>query len=461
MNKIIRLPGALTWMVLMAFLVCAAPAFAQEEMTADESAEKPEKGFKVGRARIHPAIALQNIFDSNVQNSSDAYNSNTLKPYYDDILRIVGGLKFDYPHPTIAVTLLGEAGYSRYFGIDSSTTKELSSITGRTRLSATLFPEGFFSFGIHDTYTRESTPRQVALAQVYDRNHNRAMARLAFRPGGGQLRFYIEYTNDLEHYADSDLSYLNWMDHIFGFRWELEFMPDTAVYMDNSFALRSYFDYDRNDAISTSNSENPEAMPLRILVGVMGRVTSKLLINVAAGYGNSFHKNFKDYNMFIGKAEVTGRFTPRTQLKFGYERSFAPIVTFAYRVDNKIYTEFKQWAFKDQLKFYLHGSFNIVEYGEADQGVILDNNLANPDPAARLPKDRLDFEASFTPTLRYEPLVWLFLEAAYTFTYVWNNNDYEVRRIDSTQAGTDEYIQGIGYFDYMKHQVFFTLGFAY
>jgi len=82
MNKIIRLPGALTWMVLMAFLVCAAPAFAQEEMTADESAEKPEKGFKVGRARIHPAIALQNIFDSNVQNSSDAYNSNTLKPYY-------------------------------------------------------------------------------------------------------------------------------------------------------------------------------------------------------------------------------------------------------------------------------------------------------------------------------------------------------------------------------------------
>jgi hypothetical protein len=428
--------------------------------------DKPDKGFKIGKLRLHPGFSLQTVFDSNVSNASSQYASaDYLRIFggysqipetnYDLVLHIIGAFKLNYPDDTVSVTLNLVADYARYMGLDNSDTTIMSGLTGSARLTVSLFPKAIAGFDIEEEFIRSVQPKQVGLATTFDRIHNNASGTLHVRPGGGQLRFELGYQHQFERYDESNQKNLNWMHHEFHLNWELEFFPKTAFFMASSFAIRDYYEFDPLRDNLQTNAASPNAMPLKLLAGVMGRVTSKLLINVAAGYGNSFSKNYASFNHVIGKLELTGQFTPTTVLKGGFERGFSPIVTYSYLAENKIYLEFKQWLFDNKFKIYLYSSYSFLEYGPADQGVDLDQAVGS---VLRLPEDRNDRELTVTPSLRYDFLVWLNMEIGYTLT--WHDTGYWVRRVNSSETGSAFYL-GDTYYDYLKHEAFLKLTIAY
>lgn len=433
-----------------------ASAHAQS-LEAVQATKEDSLGFKIGLLRIHPGLTVANVYDTNVQNRS---KDNKEKIVGDDLLKIVGALKLHYPDPRLAFTLDGAIAYTRYFGVVDPDTKNLSALDGNARLALTLFRDSVAGFSLSDQVTRAVSPKMVGLGNTNDRIHNTGIARLHVKPGGGQLRLYFGYTNDLEHYDQRLLRSQNWLEHTANFDWELEFLPSTAVFMRNTFGYRDYWQYSKADnpadGVSTVNTKSPNAMPFRTMIGIMGRISSHFLLNVSAGYGNSFSKNFQDFNSAIAKAEVTGQFTERTALKVGFERDFSPVTTYSFTVDNKIYMEFKQWLFRDSLKLYFYGSYNFIQYGAPDKGISLIPSGLSATPVG-LSGNRLDHELTLTPSIRYDFLRWLYVELGYTLT--WHNTNYFVERVTLNTSGN--YTKTRTYYDYLKHEAMVKLSLAY
>jgi|GEM_PF-3111201 len=439
-------------------------------MSASAS-DTQELGFKIGKLRLHPGLSLQNVFDTNVSNASDRYDDAAYRNKYPnnstgkskaDIIHIVGSFKLNYPDDKVAVTLDLMAQYQHFFDLDDAGASDMSSITGRGRFSLMFFRASMFSFGLEDIFTRSVTPKQVGIAQTTDRIHNTAKAMFALKPGGGQLRFFLNYAFDFEKYDDDGTnSDQNWMQHQVNFDWELEFLPKTAVFMQNSFAYRDYYDFTPNPNNNT-NVNSPNSMPFTSSIGLMGRITSKLLFNVSVGYGNTFSKNYDSFSHVLARAELIGQFTDTTMLKGGFSRTASPVTTYSWTADNKIYLEFKQWLVNKKLKLYLYSSYSFFQYGTPDQDIILDDG-ANPDvndPNLRL-DNRSDRLLKLTPSIRYDFLAWLNMEVGYTLS--WRDTDYSVERINSDNAvGTDTgYYVSLSYYDYVKHEVFVKLTLAY
>ena len=459
---------AAIWLVALG----SAPYAWGEETVGQTEAASPkdskELGFKVGKLRLHPGFSVQDIFDSNVSNSSGKGSS---KVNYDDILRLLGAFRMNYPGEMVAFTFDGGISYARYFGIDNKDTIAMSSLVGDVRFGLSLFPNGVFGASLSDSFNRSADVKQVGIVNDDDatngRMHNTAELRLAVRPGGGQLRLFFGYRHGMELYENKSRDNLTYMDHTVFLDWELEFLPKTAVFMTNTFTIRDYwkFDSSKNDSIS---SKEPSAMPLRSLVGIMGRVTSKLLINAAVGYGNSFSEHYTSYNMILGKLELTGQFTPSTSLKGGFERTFEVIPSFSYQADNKIYLEFKQWFLNDSLKLNLYGGFSIIQFGKPDKGIDIDERV-NIDPATqkekadsirRLPSRDLEYMITVTPSFSYNFLAWLALEIGYNFNYRDTPYSYTMVFADPKDK-SKKLMEQPYYFNYMKHEAFLKLTLAY
>lgn len=433
-----------------------ASAHAQS-LEAVQAAKEDSLGFKIGLLRIHPGLTIANVYDTNVQNRSA---KNKEKIVGDDFLKIVGALKLHYPDPRLAFTLDGGISYTRYFGVIDPDSKSLSALEGNGRLALTLFRDAVAGFSLSDQVTRAVSPKVVGIGTTSNRIHNTALGRLHVKPGGGQLRLFFAYANDLERYDQKTQRSQNWLEHKATFDWELEFLPSTAVFMHNTFGYRDYWQYSKADnpadGVSTVNTKSPNAMPFRTSIGIMGRITSRLLLNVSAGYGNSFSKNFQDFNSAIAKAEVTAQFTDRTALKVGFERDFSPVTTYSFTADNKIYTEFKQWLFRDSFKLYLFCSYNFIQYGDPDPGISLIDASSGAAPFG-LSGNRLDRELVLTPAIRYDFLRWFYAEVSYNLT--WHDTNYFVERV--TRSSDGSYPTTRTYYDYVKHEAMVKLTLAY
>lgn len=468
LKKLNKISALLLFMVFVGLLMAQSSFVFAQGVSASNGQD--ELGFKIGKLRLHPGFSLQNVFDSNVNNTSDKYESaaytnkfpnSNLKPAKADILHIVGSFKLNYPDDKVAVTVDLMAQYQHYFDLDDSGASDMSSVTGRGRLSLMFFRASMFSFGVEDTFLRSVVPQQVGIAQTNDRIHNTAKALFSLKPGGGQLRFFLNYAFDLERYDGSSNANQNWMEHTVNFDWELEFLPKTAFFMQNSFAYRDYYDF-TSDPTNTTNVNSPNSMPFSTRVGLMGRITSKLLFNASVGYGNSFSDNYESFSHVLAKLELTGQFTDTTMLKGGFARTFAPVTTYSWTADNKLYLEFKQWLVGKKLKLYLYSSYSFIQYGTPDQDIILDEgtNPDTTDPNLRL-KNRSDRMLKLTPSVRYDFLAWLNMEVGYTLT--WRDTDYVVDRINSdNQIGGDpDYYKSTTYYNYMKHEFFVKLTLSY
>ena len=143
-------------------------------------------GIKAGAGRLHPAIDLDFVYDSNVSYSSSGSAA-------DMIMKIRPGITLSFPSEMVDFEMSGRVGYDYYFGVDNSVSSDLSSVAGEADLHLGINPKGQFSFFFEDIFSRTSDPRYNSLSGKFDRTDNEAKARLQFKPGGGALMFDLAY----------------------------------------------------------------------------------------------------------------------------------------------------------------------------------------------------------------------------------------------------------------------------
>ncbi len=436
--------------LLFVLPVSAYAQSAAAKADIDSGAQNKAKGFKVGKFVIHPGLSLQNVYDTNVQAKPSGEELS------DYILRILAGLKINYPDPDVAFTLDANAGYAHYFGLDEddsgNDTGELSNVTGQVRATLTLFPSNVVGGWINDNFRRMSSPEQVATLTTTDRITNIANAMLSIKPGGGQLRFFLGYTNSLLIYEEDAAKENNWVEHKVVAQSEWEFLPETAAFVDFNFAYRTYNDFELltyNDGATTVRTGKysqaaPDAMPIRFKLGLKSRFTDWFSMTAAAGYGNTLSKNgTDDFSSVVANLEGRFDFSKNTMLRVGFTRDFAPAPTYWYTANNKVYTEFKQMLLNEQVTLYLYGSFDALQYGEPSTGVLFGGSKFVGDEL-----DRLDMIATFSPSIKYAPFPFFQTELGYRLSA--KITDYEL--YDDAVANPTA-----AKYDYTRHEIFLKL----
>jgi hypothetical protein len=320
-------------------------------------------GIKAGEGRLHPAIDLDFIYDTNpgyINSSSDALAS-------DLILRIRPGLNLSFPSSKVSFELTGKVGYDYYFGIEKSATNDFSTISGEADMRVGFNPEGQVSFFIEDNFSRTGDPRHNTLSGRFDRTDNEAKAHLQIKPGGGALMFDVAYGFFLDLFDQTDQGNseaLTSYGHRIYFSGKWKFLPKTAVTLDFDADLRRYPNAYSDGPLA--GQKNVDVNAIRATVGMLGQISPTIGLTVKVGYGDSLLPSGyagDDFRSVVGQAEINFR-SGTTYVSGGYSRNFQPVGLFVYFGHDKIYARFRQQI---MAKFTLSAdlSFGYLTYGEA------------------------------------------------------------------------------------------------
>jgi hypothetical protein len=317
-------------------------------------------GIKAGEGRLHPAIDLDLIYDTN----PGYFPSGSSNMASDLMLRIRPGITLSFPSSKVSFELSGKVGYDYYFGIDKAQTSDLSTVSGDADLRLGFNPDGQVSFFIEDNFSRTGDPRYTSLAGRFDRTDNEAKAHLQIKPGGGALMFDLAYGFFLDWFDETtaDSAAMSSYAHRFYFSGKWKFLPKTAVTVDFDSDLRRY-----PNGYSWGE-KNVDVNAIRATVGMLGQITPAINLTIKVGYGDSLLPDSyggDDYRSVIGQAEVTYR-SGTTFVSAGYVRGFQPVVMFVYFGQDRVYARWRQ-----QLagKFTISADlgFSWLAYGTAIQ----------------------------------------------------------------------------------------------
>jgi len=385
-------------------------------------------GIKAGEGRLHPAIDLDLVYDTNPGYFAD-------DPISDLVLRIRPGLTLTFPSEMVSFELNGRVGYDYYFGVDQSRTSDLSTFAGEADMQVGFNPEGQVSFFIEDNFSRTGDPRYTSLSGRFDRTDNEAKARLQIKPGGGALMFDLAYGFFIDWFDEqggTESEALSSYGHRAYFSGKWKFLPKTAVSVDFDADIRRY-----PNSYSTGD-KNMDVNAIRATVGLLGQISPSIAISIKAGYGDSLLPDRADYpgdnyRSVVGQAEMTFRGTT-TFLQVGYTRNFQPVVLFAWFGQDRAYARLRQ-QIAGKFTISLDISYDYLSYGS---GVSQDT---------RDQGDRSDHLLSGGVEFDYHILDWLEIGLAYGI---------QARFSDWQQP-----LAGSGGVEYNKHMFTFHIGVDY
>lgn len=401
-------------------------------------------GVKLSDSLVfHPGIALEGRYDSNVFYSEDGIEG---APY----LRVLGhldlatlppqrltdgdGKKSD---PTVAFRLSTAVGYREYLH-DSDSVKQQRALEVDAGLDLTLFPAGMFSFTIADKFARTVTARNSIVRSTFARDTNRATARLKLAPGGGRLAFALSYSLNLDLFEDSDLAFANRLFHEIALNAKWRLLPKTAVMLDVTQQIYSY--YDRTGGVAGSiGYTNNDSYPLRIYAGFGGLFTPSLSFLVKAGYGNGFYDNDDSYNMLLALAELGYRFSPVAKLRLGFDHNFQDSIFGNYFTDEKIYVNYDHMI---AARFLIHvaADYRYRNYDGFPDGLTDSGGAPIDDLKSHLVSVGLGFD--------WQILEWMYVGIGY---------DLQLNSVITGPKDINSFFAN----DYTKHQVFGKVGVSY
>lgn len=315
------------------------------------------RGIKAGAGRLHMSLDLDWVYDSN----PGYFASN---PVMDLLMRIRPGLSLTFPSETVSFELNSRVGYDYYFGIDNSTTSNLSTFAGEADLRLGFNPEGQVSFFVEDNFSRTADPRYTSLSGKFDRTDNEAKAHLQIKPGGGALMFDLAYGFFIDWFDEqqnTESQALSSYAHRAYFSAKWKFLPKTAVTLDFDSDIRRY-----PNSYSTGE-KNIDVNAIRATVGLLGQITPTLAVSVRAGYGDSLLPSVQNYTgsnyrSAIGQAEISYR-AATTFVQVGYLRNFQPVVLFAWFGQDRAYARLRQ-QIAGRFVLSLDAAYDYLSYGE-------------------------------------------------------------------------------------------------
>jgi hypothetical protein len=201
-------------------------------------------------------------------------------------------------------------------------------------------PFGHWSFDLYDTFLRTSEPPYAGLIGVQngifgdkniDRDNNVAGLRLRWRPDGQRFESTAQYAFTYDYFEGNSPSVYTSrtsLTNAFTVRFKWKFFPKTALYLNADEQIVSYPGA-APMAGQPSVAAPPTAYPFRVVLGLLGLITSKFTVNINAGYGNSFTQSnasqpaAASYNSVVALADLSWQPTVLTTISLGYRHDFA------------------------------------------------------------------------------------------------------------------------------------------
>lgn len=301
-------------------------------------------GFRVGRLEIHPGIASELGYDSNVfLESQDPDGSLMLRLSGHVDVATLGQQRSAEGETEAArgttrrrVAFRGGVGGAYY---DYLTADAKDNVEVAADATVTVNPDGRFRLRFGDTFLRsirpfvDSTPEGARLP-TYVLNRNVASAALFIDSKGRQVTAMLGYDLALELFRDSSYTYLDNLDHRLESRVTWRFLPNTALVQKTTLALQRYLRPDERPLSQVVDGERLETS-----LGLNGQLTPKLALTVMGGYALGFYQGGEAEEYESWSAQVEGRYRVREELTaaLGYFRRFFPAYIGNFVKSDRVY----------------------------------------------------------------------------------------------------------------------------
>lgn len=353
-------------LVIISALMGAAPstAFAQQYGTGT--------GFPIGeKSRIHTGLDLTMVYDSN---SLRAAPGDSTRADWKGIIRPSVGVVV--PGSSVRLNLQGRLSIMQYLGRGTLGTDQFADTLfgGDVTTDLTLgSQDSIISFTLKNQLVRTPAfiddPGTVTSDERrFPLWHNRGQAYFTIRPGGRALEFDVGYSLTIDAYDSLDrtpdggttTALPTGFTHrgVFEARWK--FFPKTAFIFHGD---AGYF---------TASNTNPvvratfDGIPIRIWLGAIGQVTTKLNAEITAGYADTLSDGGGNFTTRgpIGSLIFSYAFTEQTQLSLGYRRRISPVVILNSFSSDAPFARFTL-GLGGRLSFSLFGEYQFRKYARA------------------------------------------------------------------------------------------------
>jgi hypothetical protein len=364
---------------LVAFLCSAwSPATAGAQGGGIDRGSSEGPGFKAGRLVLHPGLALEGGYDSNVF-LQDADEIDSF------ILRLTGYLdvategterqsqgETNKAEPQ-KIQFRGGLG-ARYYHF--STERLNDNVGGDAHVDFAYNPSPVFSLEVRDTFLRTvrpfSDPNTVDGTTIsYGFNHNIASLDLVGRSKSKVLEGRLRYTNTLEFFDADVYQYGNNMTHRVPASLSWRFFPSSALVYHVEYARQNFANPEEIAASPTLLSDNNR---VRNSISYNGALTESFSLTAMIGYAAGFYELASDFDGVIARLDTRWRPRPTISLTAGYDRDIRPSFIGNFTTVNRLYANAK-FTLAGALQLGLKASVSFDKSGLAlsPDGTLLGN----------------------------------------------------------------------------------------
>lgn len=333
--------GCLKLELTLAAVALLLPNLAEAQPLFADRAANEGPGFKTGRFVLHPGIAAESGYDSNVFLQSS-------NPEDSFILRLTGYLDFATLSPQRQaqgesskvepqkITFRGGIG-ARYYHYFNGRVQDNVGVDAHVDFSYN--PSRVFSLQVRDVFRRTIRPFSdpdtlTGETTSYGHNINNATLDLVGRSKSEVLEGRLGYKNSIEFFDSTLFQYGDNLTHRVPAQLSWRFFPSSAIVYDFEFANQRYLNPDLIALSATLLSNNNR---VRSQVGYNGALTNTLSLTAFIGYAVGFYEMLQDFDDVTARVEA--RWTPRPTISLdgGYKRDIRPSFIGNFTLINRLY----------------------------------------------------------------------------------------------------------------------------
>lgn len=336
-----RLELALALLAVLSAALRPGTARAQGFLADRAASEGP--GFKAGRLVLHPGLALEGGYDSNIflqpSNEEDSF-----------ILRVSGYLdvategaqrqaegEAQKAEPQKIQFRGGLGGRFYHFFND----RARANLGGDAHIDFAYNPSRVFSLEIRDVFLRTVRPFTNASSVQgqtvsYGRNLNTASLDLVARSKSQLLEGRVGYTNVIQFFDADIYGYGNNMTHRVPAQLSWKFFPTSALVYTFDYAHQ---DYQNPEQVLASASLLSKNNRVANLIGYNGSITERFALTAMIGYKVGFYEVGEDFDTVIARVDTRWRPRPTITLIAGYDRDIRPSFIGNFTVMNRLYAD--------------------------------------------------------------------------------------------------------------------------
>ncbi|MDB4278883.1 hypothetical protein N9917_04710 [Deltaproteobacteria bacterium] len=329
-------------LALLAVLSAAlSPAIGSAQGGGIDRGAREGPGFKAGRLVLHPGLALEGGYDSNVflqdVNEEDSF-----------ILRLTGYL--DVATEGTERQSQGEtnkaepqkiqfrgglgASYYHYF-MD----RLPDNVGADAHVDFAYNPSQVFSLQVRDIFRRTvrpfSDPNTADGTTIsYGFNHNTASLALVGRSKSKVLEGRLGYTNALEFFDSDIYAYGNNMTHRVPASLSWRFFPSSALVYGVEYIRQNFANPDQIAASPTLLSDNNR---VRSSIAYNGALTERFSLTAMIGYSAGFYELASDFDGVIARLDTRWRPRSTISLTAGYARDIRPSFIGNFTTTNRLH----------------------------------------------------------------------------------------------------------------------------